>query len=125
MWSIFKRICTMERYRKMRLDPSPFDMIKRGSKTIELRLYDEKRRSLRAGDSIVFICRQTGERLTCTVKALHVFENFKKLYSPFDLIKCGYTAENVKSANADDMLKYYSLAELERFGVVGIELTRP
>lgn len=115
----------MAEYKEMRLDPIPFEMIKSGNKTIELRLYDEKRRSLRAGDRVVFICRQTGERLACIIKALHVFENFEKLYYSLDLIKCGYTAENAASASADDMLKYYSLAEQERYGVVGIELIRP
>lgn len=125
MWSISKRTCTMAEYKEMRLDPIPFEMIKSGNKTIELRLYDEKRRSLRAGDRVVFICRQTGERLACIIKALHVFENFEKLYSSLDLIKCGYTAENAASASADDMLKYYSLAEQERYGVVGIELICP
>ena len=30
----------------MNLAPSPFEMIKSGEKTIELRLYDEKRRAV-------------------------------------------------------------------------------
>ena len=34
---------------EMRLDPAPFRMIKRGEKTIELRLYDEKRRKIAVG----------------------------------------------------------------------------
>ncbi|MBQ1852397.1 MAG: ASCH domain-containing protein, partial [Lachnospiraceae bacterium] len=38
----------------MQLQPEPFDLIKSGAKTIELRLYDEKRRKIRIGDEIVF-----------------------------------------------------------------------
>ena len=39
----------------MRLNKEPFEMIKSGMKTIELRLYDEKRKLLRIGDEIEFI----------------------------------------------------------------------
>ena len=38
----------------MQLKPEPFAMIKDGTKTIELRLYDEKRRNIKVGDRIVF-----------------------------------------------------------------------
>ena len=34
----------------MKLNPSPFEMIRSGRKTIELRLYDEKRRSIEKGE---------------------------------------------------------------------------
>ena len=39
---------------QMQLQPEPFSMIKSGVKTIELRLYDEKRRKIRIGDEILF-----------------------------------------------------------------------
>ena len=39
----------------MQLAPSPFNMIKDGTKTIELCLYDEKRRMIHEGDIIEFI----------------------------------------------------------------------
>lgn len=38
----------------MNLNPSPFEMIKSGRKTIELRLYDEKRQCIEVGDYITF-----------------------------------------------------------------------
>ena len=38
----------------MQLTPSPFQMIKEGTKTIELRLFDEKRRKIQIGDIIEF-----------------------------------------------------------------------
>ena len=37
---------------KMKLKLSPFEKIKDGSKTIELRLYDEKRQKVKIGDFI-------------------------------------------------------------------------
>lgn len=38
----------------MYLTPSPFKKIKEGHKTIELRLYDEKRKMISVGDTITF-----------------------------------------------------------------------
>jgi len=35
---------------EMKLYPEPFQMIADGRKTIELRLYDEKRKKIKAGD---------------------------------------------------------------------------
>ena len=39
---------------KMNMNPSPFEKIRNGTKTIELRLYDEKRRKIEIGDTIIF-----------------------------------------------------------------------
>ena len=52
---------------KMKLNSTPFEMIKNGEKTIELRLFDEKRQQLKAGDKIVFTNTTTGETLNTTV----------------------------------------------------------
>ena len=37
---------------KMKLNESPFERIKNGTKTIEFRLYDEKRQQVKVGDKI-------------------------------------------------------------------------
>ena len=39
---------------ELRLHDEPFNLIKNGTKTIELRLYDEKRREIHEGDNIEF-----------------------------------------------------------------------
>ena len=39
---------------KMKLKESPFERIKNGTKTVEFRLYDEKRRKIKIGDQIEF-----------------------------------------------------------------------
>ena len=39
---------------KMKLNESPFERIKNGTKTIEFRLYDEKRKKVKIGDKIEF-----------------------------------------------------------------------
>ncbi len=106
----------------MKLQPEPFEMIKSGQKTIELRLFDEKRRQIRIGDRIVFANTATGERLGATVVALHLFDSFAQLYQALPLLQCGYTEETVQKAHPADMECYYSAEEQKRYGVVGIEL---
>lgn len=46
---------------KLSLHPEPFATIASGHKTIESRLYDEKRRKIQLGDQIVFINRVDSE----------------------------------------------------------------
>ena len=104
----------------MKLNDRPFEMIKSGAKTIELRLYDEKRRKINVGDTVCFKSRE--DTLTATVKALHIFRNFEELYAALPLDKCGYNVNEISTASPDDMLEYYSKEQIEKYGVVGIEM---
>ena len=107
----------------MKLHDQPFAMIADGRKTIELRLYDEKRRRIREGDTIVFSRSREPERqLRAKVVRLHRFGSFAELYRALPLEKCGYLPEEVASASPEDMAAYYTAAEQARCGVVGIEL---
>ncbi len=108
---------------RMKLNPAPFAKIEEGIKTIELRLYDEKRRLVKPGDFVEFTCTDNPLRKLCTVvTAIHRYDSFDTLYKSLPLLKCGYTEETLHSASAADMEAYYSKEEQERFGVVGIEL---
>ena len=106
----------------MNLHSSPFEKIKSGEKTIELRLFDEKRQKINPGDKIVFTNNATGETLTKTVVKLHRFDSFEDLYKALPLLQCGYTAEDIHTAYPSDMEAYYSAEEQKKYGVVGIEL---
>lgn len=105
---------------EMRLNDEPFQAIKDGTKTIEMRLYDEKRRMIQVGDVIRFTNRETSEELFTKVIALHIFENFQILYAHFDKESLGYQKNDV--ALATDMNQYYSMEEQTKYGVVGIEI---
>ena len=105
----------------MSLRPSPFERIASGKKTIELRLYDEKRQLIQVGDTIVFTETDDPSRtVSATVKALHLFDSFAGLYASLPLDRCGY----LPSENADprDMEKYYPPEKQRMYGVVGIEI---
>ena len=106
----------------MKLNPAPYDMIKCGKKTIELRLFDEKRQQIKVGDSIVFTNTKSGETIRATVLNLHCFDSFAALYGALPLLRCGYTEENVTQATPTDMEMYYSVEEQRRYGVVGLEI---
>ena len=109
---------------QMKLNPTPYAMIKSGQKTIELRLFDEKRRLIQEGDVILFTNNQTGESLRVTVIRLHRFDSFAELYRSLPLLRCGYTTEDILMASPADMDAYYSADQQEKYGVVGIELSR-
>ena len=106
----------------MKLRPHPFGMIKNGQKTIELRLFDEKRQQIKEGDKIVFTNTASEEMLNTAVVKLHRFNSFDELYKSLPLLQCGYTTENVDNATPSDMEQYYSVEEQNNYGVVGIEL---
>ncbi len=108
---------------QMNLHATPFEMIERGIKTIERRLYDEKRRLIKVGDEIVFTHSKDSTRtLHCRVMALHIFSSFEELYNTLPLLKCGYTEDDIDTASPDDMQFYYTKEQQKQNGVVGIEI---
>lgn len=102
----------------MKLQKSPFERIKNGTKTVEFRLYDEKRRKIKIGDQIEFSkLPDLQETILVDVLDLYredTFENlFKKLFTDEDEIK-----KETKS-----MYQYYSPDEEKQYGVVGIKIS--
>ena len=106
----------------MQLQPSPFEMIKDGTKTIELRLFDEKRQKIRTGDTISFTNTETQEVLNVRVLELMVFDSFETLYRRLPLLECGYTKEEIDTASPEDMDIYYPKELQQEYGVVGIRI---
>lgn len=106
----------------MKLTPEPYSMIKDGTKTIELRLYDEKRRKIKIGDKIVFANTVSGEMLEVNVSELYVFDSFESLYKELPLLECGYNKDDIDTASPDDMDLYYTKEEQAKYGVVGIRV---
>ncbi len=105
---------------KMNLNDEPFNRIKNGTKTVELRLNDEKRRALKENDLIEFTNRVTFETITVEVESLYKYSNFDELYKHFDKVSMGYDKDDI--ANPKDMEKYYSKEEQDKYGVIGIKV---
>ena len=106
----------------MKLWQDAFYKIAEGSKTIELRLNDEKRQKISVGDTINFNCTKNKDVITAKVKALYKFVDFKELYKCLPLDKCGYKKEELASAFYTDMNAYYTEEQIKNYGVLGIEL---
>lgn len=106
----------------MNLASEPFEQINSGAKTIELRLYDEKRQAVSAGDTIIFTNLADNQQVLAKVLKLHIFDSFTELYNNLPLSKCGYTEQELDTASPDDMLAYYPKEKQDRYKAVGIEI---
>ena len=108
---------------RMKLHPGPFAKIKDGSKTIELRLYDEKRKRISISDTIRFVnTADVADAVVVLVRNLFIFDSFDELYKHLPLMECGYTEEDINTASPDDMEMYYSKKKQSQYGVVGIQI---
>ena len=106
----------------MKLAPSPFSLIESGLKTAEIRLYDEKRKKVKAGDIIRFEnTSDSSEILRVSVENVTVFPSFRELYCSVPHDKIGYTPDNTASASPDDMYVYYTRESEEKYGVCLID----
>ena len=106
----------------MKLNNGPFKNIKNGTKTIELRLNDEKRQLLKIKDLIEFTNRENLEKMLVEIQNLYHYPSFDELYKHFDKVSMGYKENDV--ADPKDMEKYYSKEEQEKYGVLGIEIKK-
>ncbi len=107
---------------QMKLWKGPWEAMAAGTKTVELRLLDEKRRLVKAGDTILFTCSETGEVLHTEVTDVREFMDFRALYEAYDPIAMGYLpGEPVDPAH---MEAYYPKEKQEKYGVVAISLRR-
>ena len=71
---------------KMKLLPQYFNYIKNGTKRLELRLNDEKRKDLEINDIIIFEkLSEDIEYLNSKVKKIYKYKNFDDLINDFDI----------------------------------------
>ena len=69
---------------KMKLQNDPFIKIKNKTKTIEMRVYDEKRRKINVEDLIEFTNINTKEKMLVKVKNIYLYKDFDELYKNHD-----------------------------------------
>ena len=105
---------------QMRLWDDSFVAIKNKTKTIEMRLNDEKRSKINVGDIIEFTNTATFEILRVKVEKIYKYNNFEQLYEKHDKISIGYNEDEV--ADANDMLMYYKKEEILKYGVLAIKV---
>ena len=106
----------------MSLYERPFELIKAGSKSIEIRCNDEKRQRVKTGDTITFgKLPDLTEHIVVEVLDLYPFSTFEALYRSFDFAEFGCegrTMEEMLSATRCT----YSAEKEEKYGALGIRV---
>ena len=104
---------------QLKLATEPFNAIVSGNKTIESRLYDEKRQKIQLGDEIVFTNRDSPDQTATTkVVGLLRYATFHDLFSHNDPQKFG--GESIEWLE-NQISEFYSIEDQQLHGVVGIE----
>ena len=104
---------------KMKLQVSPFERIKDGSKTVEFRLFDEKRQLIKIGDQIEFSkLPELEEKILVEVLDIYKDKSFE------DLFKKLFDDEDEVKRKTNAMLQYYTHEEEKKYGVCGIKIRK-
>lgn len=107
---------------EMHLADLPFEQMRSGEKTVEVRLNDEKRRELREGNTVLFYRKDRSELICAKVKALYPAPTFAELFGMTGMLaKAGFSDMSPAEA-ADCMRRYYPEEQERQYGVLGIEL---
>lgn len=97
-----------------------FDIVKEGTKDIEVRINDEKRRKLKVGDTLIFLKRPLeDESIVKKVKALEYYKNFEELVEHYDMKRI-YLENYTKEMYLKEMERFYTQEEQDEYGVVAI-----
>lgn len=107
---------------QMKLNTDPFKKVKSGSKTIEIRLFDEKRQELKIGDKIIFTNTETSEDISTEIIDLYKSNSFIDLFSKISSKDAGWNKDDTPEKMANDMRKYYPKEDEEKYGVLGIKI---
>ncbi len=104
---------------QLKLASEPFETIASGKKTIESRLFDEKRQLINPGDIIVFINRENpSQSLKVKVIGLLRYATFKDMF--MNNLPDKFGGES-KDWLLNQMNEFYSEDEQSQYGVVGIQ----
>ena len=101
----------------MKLNESPFERMKNGTKTIEFRLFDEKRQQIKVGDQIEFSkLPDLQEKLLVDVVELYRDDTFEKLFRKL------YDDEDEIARKTKAMYEIYSPEKEQQYGILGIKI---
>ena len=104
----------------MKLQPESFEKIKEGTKTMEIRLFDEKRKAIAIGDTIEFQKQpEELEVLRVRVSALLRYESFSELLDDFPP---GIFGGKDKESLLQGVRRFYSPEREKEYGVLGIKI---
>lgn len=107
---------------KMGLQEKYYNNMKYGSKKIEMRINDDKRRMLNIGDTIYFMLEpDRKKKLETKIIGLTVYKDFNDALNniPIEFLSDKNDSQEVY---LNDLNKFYSKEEQEEYGVLAIEI---
>ena len=107
---------------EMKLQPVYFNKIRSGEKIYEIRLNDEKRKTIKVGNYIVFKKEpQLVDQITCKVSDLIIFDSFKTMIETLPPALVGF--ENMSNTEIIDIYhQFYTEADEKHYGVLAIKV---
>lgn len=106
---------------QIHLDPEIYEQVKNGTKNVEARVNDEKRRRIKVGDRIEVLKRpEETESLWVRVTKLIPYQNFEKLAAQYPIERL-YSPSFTKEEYLALFPKFYTDEEIEEYGTVAIE----
>ncbi|MCD8315119.1 MAG: ASCH domain-containing protein [Firmicutes bacterium] len=108
---------------EMKLRPHPYDLIKGGTKTVEVRLFDEKRSKIKAGDLILFKKEPyLHEMMYKKVGGVSRFSSFSELFAAFPKEALGSENDETAEKFEESMRRYYDDGKTQKYDPCAIEL---
>jgi len=107
----------------MKLYEKYFNNVKNNKKKVELRLYDDKRKDIKIGDTITFLkLPQLDETIKIVVIGISRFDSFKEIYSTFPPSFFNHPNNISVEEQVQKEREYYSEEREKEFGVVGFHI---
>lgn len=109
---------------KIHLDSDIFEIVKNGTKKVECRLNDEKRRQLKIGDKLIFLKRPDDiESIEAIIVDLKYYDNFNDMMNDYSIDEV-YLKEYTKEKFLKLLERFYTEDDQKQYGVVAIEFKK-
>ncbi|MBZ6446419.1 ASCH domain-containing protein [Staphylococcus saprophyticus] len=106
----------------MRLYEEPFRLVSNSTKTVEVRLNDEKRQAVQIGDFIEFTNLATGEQVKVKVGNVKVYDSFQALLQHYSNKEVGFSDEIQLSQKLASIYQIYNQTDELHLGALAIEI---
>ncbi len=108
----------------MGLYDRPFELMASGEKTVEVRLYDKKRRQLAVGDLITFSkLTNPVEDITVRIKKLTRFATFREMYESIPASSMGSQGDTIEKM-IERTHHIYPPEKEKEWGTIAIEFEK-
>lgn len=107
---------------EMKLQPKYYQFILNGTKRIEIRLFDEKRKEIKIGDTIKFLKEpELNESFEANVVGLLRYNTFDDMFKDFDISTLA--DESMTKGELKNVLEeFYTQEKQAQYGVLGIRI---